>query len=73
MAGLGSTELAWKAGRSDGRSEICRVLPRTVLRLDPGAIAVRNAGLGCVRTEGRDACSVLGMKGEWRLCIFITA
>lgn len=59
--------------RSDGRNEICCVLPRTMLRWDPGAIAVRNAGLGCVRTEGRGACSVLGVKGKCRSCMFITA
>lgn len=39
-----------------------------MVRLDPGAVVVswkvciRNGGLSCARTEGRDTCSLLGVK-----------
>lgn len=42
--------------------------------LDPDAIVVswkmcvRNGGLRCARTEGQDACSLLGVKEKCRSC-----
>ena len=54
------------------QNKICWLLTATMIRLDPDAIVVswkmcvRNGGLSCVRTEGQDACSLLGVKEKCR-------
>lgn len=54
------------------QNKVCCLLTRTMIRLDPAAVVVswkmrvRNGGLSCLRTEGQDACSLLGVKEKCR-------
>lgn len=56
------------------QNKVCCRLTRTMIMLDPDAIVVswkmcvRNGGLRCARTEGQDACSLLGVKEKCRSC-----